>query len=425
MTEEETSASLEALVAAVERTRAAFDWEAAASHAGQALAREDLSPETTFALLDAQAEAHKRLGDLGAEETDLAAMARLAQEMADPERRVQVMLQQVDLCLRHGRLAESRGLARAALDAAREQGAPSLEAAGLVALSRAHAQESHFAEGRDLAEQALARFRAIRHPFGEATALLWLSIANSRQERVAEATAQAEGALELFRREGDREGEARSLNTLGILSSDVAQRRSCYEQALAAYEALGDRRGQAQVRNNLALTNQQVGLYALSANDAFAAVEVVRRMGARIDLAYYLETLARAWLGRGDTDQAEVLFQEGLTLSREVGDTSVVGAYLFGLGRTAQVGGRLTEAVALYQQAADCFEGLDIPTEHAICLAWLGAASLELGDVDTARALTAQAVSVLEPAAGAASEYPPQEIWWCRYQALAALGRSL
>ncbi len=420
MTEGEMSASLEALITAAERARTAFDWEATLSIAGQALARPDLPPETAFALLDAQAEAHQRLGDLEAEEAARAAMARLASDLGDAERRVQATLQHVDLYLRQGRVADSKALSRAALDVARACGALHLEAAALVGLSRAYQVESRFDEARDLGEQALAQFRSLDNPLGEAMALLWLSITNSRQERVVEAAAQARAALEIFRREGDRAGEARALNTLGIRSPDVAQRRSYYEQALAAYEAVGDRRGQAQVHNNLAITSQQVGLYVLSGNDASEAVEVVRRMGARVDLAYYLDTLARAWLGRGDADRAEAVFEEGLAVCREVGDASVEASYIFGLGRAAHAAGRMSRAAELYQAAADRFGSLDIPAEQATCLAWLGAARLQLGDLDAARALTAQAVALLERAAGVAQEYPPQEIWWFRYQALAA-----
>ncbi len=421
MTELETSTSLEALLAAAKRARAAFDWETTVSSTRQALAREGIPPGTAYALLDLQAEAHKRLGALGAEEADLAAMACLAKQMGDLERDEQVLVRQVDLTLRQGSLAESRRLARAALDAARKRGDRSLEAAALIALSRASVEESSsLAEGRDLAEEALALYRSVGDPVGEATALLWLSAARSRQVQVSGAAAQAKAALALFRREGDREGEGRSLNLLGIVSPDFAQRRSYYEQALSAYETLGDRRGQAQVHNNLALTNQQMGLYALSCQDATEAVEVVRRMGARLDLAYYLDTLARAWLGRGDAGRAETLFREGLALSREVGDATVEAAFLLGLGRAAQATGRLLEAAELYRKAADIFERLEIPTEQATSLAWLGTTSLALGDLDAARGQTTQAASLFGRAVGATSEYPPQETWWCRYQVLAA-----
>jgi signal transduction histidine kinase/DNA-binding response OmpR family regulator/putative methionine-R-sulfoxide reductase with GAF domain/tetratricopeptide (TPR) repeat protein len=421
MTDESTSIpSLEDLVAAAERSRAAFDWEAAVFHSSRALAQAGIPPETAYALLDTQAEAHRLLGDLSAEEADREAMARLAGELRDLRRQGQVMVRMSDLRYRQGSMPEARHLAQAALDEARQSGDRALEAAGLVALSFVDIAEGLFDPGRERAEQAAALFRSLGDSIGEAWALFWLANANSRQERVAEANAQLRAALELFRRGEDREGEGRILNGQGIICPDLAQRRAFYEQALAAYSAIGDRPRQAQVHNNLALLNAQMGLYALARDDAQEAVEAARRMGARVELAYYLDTLARAWLDLGELGRAEELFQEGLVLAREIGDVVVEAAYTLGLGRAAHASGRLAQACDLYRTAADFFGKVSIPAEQGTCLAWLGAAHLALGDVETARACTSQAVALLESVSGAGLEYPPQEIWWLRYRALAA-----
>ena len=154
MTELRKSLSLEDAVVAVERLRAACDWEPILIHADQALSQQPVPPQAAFALLDARAEAHHHLGHLTAEDADLEAMARLVAETDDGERAAQVALRQVDLYLRQGRVGEAKGLALATLDAARERGARHLEAGGLVALSRALQVESRFAEARDLAESA-------------------------------------------------------------------------------------------------------------------------------------------------------------------------------------------------------------------------------------------------------------------------------
>jgi PAS domain S-box-containing protein len=412
--------SLQDLVAAAERARVAFDWEAAASYSDRSLAREGIPAETAFALLDGQAEGHRHLGDGAAEEEALEAMARLADELHDPERQLRVKLRQADLRFRQGRLAESRSMAQAVLEEARQRGDRALEAASLLAMSMPYVNESRFAEGRECAQQAAALFHSLSDPVGEAWARLWLSFADSRQERAAEAGVGLRAALELFRRGGDREGEARVLNGLGISCPDLAEKRALYEQALALYDTIGDRPRQAMVHNNLAAINTQMGLYGLAYDEGSKAVESGRRTGARGDLTYYLDTLARVCLALGDVGKAEKLCQEGLALTREIGDAGIEGYYAFGLARAAHVGGRLAEAGDLYRAAAELFAGVGIPGEQAACLAWLGAANLELGAVEAARELTAQAISLLEGVAGAAIEYPPQDTWWCRYQALTA-----
>lgn len=412
--------SLAELAAAAERARVLFDWEMVLSHSGQALAREGIPHETAYALLEGQAEAHRHLGDLAAEEASLEAMARTAGEMGDPHRQLQVTVRQVDLRGRQGRLAEARSLAETALVAARQSGDGALEAAALLALSVTYMEESRFAEGRSYGEQAVELFRTMDDPAGEGWALFWLSVADSRQALPEEGVARSLAALELFRRGGDREGEARTLNGLGILCTDLAQKRSYYEKALTAYMAVGDRLRQAMIRNNLAHANERMGLYLLARDDAAEAVDAVRSMGARLDLSYFLDTLARTCLSLGEVGRAEELYQEGLVLAREAGDRVLEANYLYGLARAAHASRRLVEAGDRYQAAADLFGSLGIRAEQASSLAWLGTARLALGDLEAAEACTAQAAALLESIADTAAEYPPQEVWWCRYQVLAS-----
>jgi PAS domain S-box-containing protein len=418
--ESETNLIHSELVAAAERARAAFDWETAVAYSGQALACKDIPPDTAFSLLDGQAEAHRRLGDLAAEEADLEAMACLADQLGDAQLPVQVAARRSDLRFRQGHMPEAQRLAQAVLDQAREWADHPLEAAGFLAMARARLGESRLSEVRVWAEQAAELYDSLGDTAGKAQAILILANAISRQEQAAEGNAGYRTALELFHQLGDREGEARALNGLGILCPDLAQRRSYYEQALTAFSAVHDRRGQAQIHNNLALTNEQMGLYALAREDAHEAVEAARQMGSRVELAYYLDTLARIYLDMGDSLTAEKLSREGLALAREVGDVSVEAAYAYGLARTAHAGDRLADACDLYQTAADLFGHVGIPAEQATCLAWMGTARLAAGEVEAALACTAQAIDVMESVSGAGAEYPLQETWWCRYRVLAA-----
>ena len=406
------------LVAAAERARAAFDWEAAVSSSGRALSAGGISPEIAYDLLDGQAESHRHLGDLAAEEADLDAMVLAAEALDDPVRLMTAGLRRADVYSRQGRLLEARQVALAVLDQALSREDRVLEASGRLAVCMICVLESRFADAREHGEQAAQIFRSQGAQAGEGWALFWLSVADARQDHPADAIARSEAALELFRRAGEREGEARTLNGLGILCADLAQKRAFYEQALAAYAALGERHRQAMVYNNLALLNEHLGLYALARDQACEAVDTARRTGARVDLASYLDTLARALLGLGDATGAEQLFGEGLALSRKVGDAALEANYTFGLARAAHACARLAEACDLYRSAADLFGGLGISGEQGTCLAWLGAAKLELGDVEAARTCTLQAASLQERPAGAAAEYPPQDAWWFRYQAL-------
>ncbi|HNS50842.1 MAG TPA: GAF domain-containing protein [Anaerolineae bacterium] len=415
-----TAAPKDGWLAATARARAAYDWEAAVSVCSQGLEQPGLPPEVTYALLDTLSQAHQMLGDLASQEIDLEAMARLATELGDPRREGQVIMRRADLLGRRGRAPEARRLAQSALDSARLRGDRSLEAAALTALSCVDGLWGSYDSARERGERALELFRSLGDPLGEAQALWWLSMANTRQERNAEAIDQTETALGLYRLVGDRDGEARCLNALGISNPDVGQRRALYEQALAAFGAIGNRPRQAQMHNNLALANMQMGLYALAREDAANAVATARRIGARVDLAYYLDTLARVCMALNEAAESEALGQEGLSLSREVGDQGVEGSYLIGLGRAALAAGRLLEAAELLREAAGLYERMGVPAEQATCLAWLGAVCLELGDVEAAQMHTSRAADLIASIDSGATEYPPQEVWWWHYRALAA-----
>ena len=107
--------SIDDLRAEAARASRAYEWQQALRLCSQALGATGeetppLSAQTTYDLLDGRAECYRHLGNLAAEETDLAAMAALTSELADPVRQVRVMHRQVWLQIRQGRLAEARGL---------------------------------------------------------------------------------------------------------------------------------------------------------------------------------------------------------------------------------------------------------------------------------------------------------------------------
>jgi signal transduction histidine kinase/DNA-binding response OmpR family regulator/tetratricopeptide (TPR) repeat protein/nitrate/nitrite-specific signal transduction histidine kinase len=406
---------------AANRATAAHDWENALPLYTQAVEQMPVQePEVAYALLSGRAECHRHLGDVAAQDADLETMARLTQEMGDQTRQIRVANRQVRVRIQQGRLAEARHLAETALVQARGQGDGGLEADSLAALSDAFLRSGEYAQSREYAQRALTLYRDLDHQPGQAHCHYLLAGAVRRLGDVAQDRAHSQAALDLYRRLGDREGEGNILNSLGIAEIDHARQRAYYERALAAFEAVGHRERQAMMGNNLALIYWLLGLYGRAREYGERAVGWARKMQARYMLAYYLDGLGRAYLASGALDRAEQLFREGLTLSQEVGDPFAELTYWLGLGWHALTQGQVAEARDFFQKAADLAGEIQGSADQATALAWLGAAHLDLGDGESARACTAQAVTLLEVTGGVAGEYLPQEVWWWHYQALCA-----
>ncbi len=422
MTDEtRTIPSLQDLQTAAARARAAFDWQLAASLYTQALEQPAArAREVSYALRDARAECHRHLGDLAAEDADLEAMVRLAQEKGDQAGQIQVTNRQVQVRIQQGRLAEARHLAERALAQARELGDPKLEADSLAALGNACWRLAEYLPGREHAEAAMALYRELGHQPGEARCHYLLSLAAWRLGDRVQMEAHHRAALELYRLLGDREGEGVALNSLVLMATDLARQRTYYGQAQAAFAAIADRLGQAMIDNNQAYLYWRLGLHGRVREHAGRAVAWAREVGAGYRLAYHLDGLGRAYLALGHLEQARALFEEGLALCQEVGDSWAETAYWLGLGQCALAQGRPAEGRGFFQKAADLAAQIHAQGDQASALAWLGAVHLALGDVEAARACTAEAAA-LEGAAGRGSiEYTPQEVWWWRYRALTA-----
>jgi PAS domain S-box-containing protein len=419
-----TELSIHELQAAATQAQAAFQWQEAISLYSQALAQQEVPPTKAYDLVDGRATCYRQVGDFPAAEADLEALTRLARELGDTPREIQATNQQADLQVRQGRLAEAQEAADLALSLARQaadlaaQTRRKLEADCLVALGEIHERLGEWASSKEHSQQALDLYLELGNPAGEARARRQLGGVYSRIGRADEGQAQLERALELYCHLEDREGEGNTLNQLGLAASDRAQRRACYEQALAIFEALGNRERQAIMLNNLAGVYKWLGLYRQAQEYAEQAVQIAREAEKGLILLYSLGSLGEAFLGLGDTKRAASLLFEARALAQEVGDRWVEAVYWLDLGRVALAAGEPFKAVDHFHESARMFGELEA-LEEATALAWLGAAYLAQDKREAARKVTAQAVALVKAAGTAGREYPPQEVWWRRYEALA------
>ena len=104
-------------------------------------------------------------------------------------------------------------------------------------------------------------------------------------------------------------------------------------------------------------------------------------------IARFLGELGKLFMDQGDHGQAEILFEEVLTLSRELGDASTLGSSLVDLGYVLLMQGNHGRVTALGEEAATLLREGGYTGSFACALNCLGWAALLRGDHEQARTL--------------------------------------
>lgn len=420
-----TVESVPELQRAAAEARQAYEHDVAIAHYSKALALlrtpgAEPALETEYNLLATRAECYEMVGDFSATEADLKAMADLAKTIGDSTRQIEVLNRQAALMNQLGHAVEAQQAAEAAVALARNAGNRKQEADSLTALGRAFEQLSEYNRSQQCFEQALGFYRELGDRTGEVRCLWGLGVSFTFTNRATQAREYLIPALALSRELGDRTGEANILSMLAHATTDYAQMRTYYEDALAIFQDVGNRERQAVALNNLGWVYWSLGLYSQACYYGEQAAQIARELKASYTLSFTLDSLGRAYLGLGAADQAQQVFEEGYALAVEISDRRQEAYYWLGFGRVALKRRRLDEACQFLQQAIDLFDELDIPTDHAGALAWMGKAHLDLDNWPAAYRFTAAAVEILTTVGDVNFEFPPQDVWWLHYQVLRA-----
>jgi signal transduction histidine kinase/predicted ATPase len=376
------------------------------------------APERVYEILAHRAEGYRLLGRPRAQLADLEEMARLADTMEDPGRRITATLRQVEVAVQLGESADALQAAQEALELARQLDERALEADCLDQLGGAHFALGDLENAYICHEGALYICRELEDAEGEAHNLWHLGVIAGQRGQLSKAMTHLQASLGLFRELGDRAGEELALNAVAIFTEDRALQRDYYEQALAIAKSLGDRTRQIRIYNNLGLTYWALGLYGRARELLEPALQIAREMRSRTPLSAILETMGRIYFALGELTQARRLFEEGRALARDTGDRTTESLHNYALGRVWLARGNPQRASELLNIACEMQEEIGLGSYRFTTLAWLGTAFLEMGDWEQADAYTAQSVGMLESVGG--EEFPPQEAWWLRYCVLAA-----
>ena len=235
------------------------------------------------------------------------------------------------------------------------------EGDALTDLGRVRQTAGDLAGAGELLTQALEICRAIGHREGEAAALTEsgivgiltgdpvgaadaltqaLEICRTTGNRQIEAAALTElgrvryfagdpegatdaltRALEIRRATGNRRGEAFTLTELASVlqtTGDLAGATDVLTQALEVYRATGHRQGEANALAKLGSVRRLSGDPAGAIDALTRALEIYRATGDRNNEAWALNPYAAAVAATGDLPRARALYQQALTMNREL-----------------------------------------------------------------------------------------------------------
>ena len=400
------------------------EWDQAADLYTQALDISKNSPAFSaieqFDTLEKRSACYRRLGKINAESSDLEAMLLLAQQIGSLFMQVKVLNLLEFASTQQGEAEKAMRYAEQAVRLARQSGDRKLEADSLTALCDAVSRQGRFAEAFKISDEVIQIYRALDNPAGEAQILRAISYVNSIEGNTAIAHQQAERSLELYRRVGDLEGQGNALNILAISEPDHAKKRDFYEQAIVLFRSVGNHERYITIVNNLGVDYFSLGLYERAIQMTQQALNFAIQTRHKLRKVYYRGNLADAKLGLGESEEAIQILSENIYLAEQVGDRPVLAGTRLSLGIAYLKQGKPGEALGYLERTYKDFVELDM-SDQMTALAWVGAAQLALGKVETALQTTQQATLLQEKyktSTTTITNFAQQDIWWWRYVAL-------
>ena len=409
--QENVPQNLSQLTAQAEAAEAAFDHETAVAHYSNALELPDLTPETRFALLNSRATVFLHWGDLQRYAEDVQQLIILARAAGNKSVLAETMAVHGANLANFGPKTPSLAFAQEAIALAKELQDDRLLGFSLMVLVPRLYEDNQ--DSWHILYEALECARGA----GDLDLLFittrLLTLAHNTFNQPEESRHFAAEARALASQSGDVYQRIQALWISGIAETDLAQGRIYQEQALSGARTANAQSVISEIANSMASLMAQLGLFGRATAYATEAAESAKRLGLITSYVNILESLGRAYLGKGALAEAARVFRKGLEAQDEVAYIQVF--HKFGLGLVALADGRPQEALAHFQPLSESFDPI-----KPLALAAQGTAYLLLGDAQKALEQTSQAAAIIESGA-LISEIPTQEILWRHYQVLQVL----
>jgi class 3 adenylate cyclase/tetratricopeptide (TPR) repeat protein len=337
-----------------------------------------------YDLLLARERVYDLQGDRPAQARDLAALAALAEALADDRRRAEVTLRQAHNRLMTGDFPAAIEHAQNAASLAHVAGDLAREAAAYLewgwALMR---QAADYAAARDRLQRALDLGHAANLPQVESTGLRVLGLIALDEGDFAAAWDTTEQALQIARRSGDRPNETKAIGNLGFIARErgaYAEARIYSEQCVRLTRELGDRRTEIIAWIGLCLDSGVTGDYDNAMHAIEQAQQIIRAIGDRQYEGWALHCLALILHELGDEPAAWGANARAIQILRELRDESQLARALVVAGHVARALGDLDGAAEAYAEGIKLRRSLGVSNREAEPLAGLARVALGRGD---------------------------------------------
>ena len=258
------------------------------------------------------------------------------------------------------------------------------------ALWRFWAVRCHYSDGRTFLKRALAGSGQIRAEV-RAKALIGAGEFALDQGDYHQAEVLLEETLALFRQIGDRRGIAHTLRELGRVAlerGDLTAGRTLLEEALTHSREVDDKEYVAWSLSGLADIESSQGEYARACSLHEEALTMQRAIGNKKGIVSSLLNLAEVLLvSQSDRTTVGSLLEEGLGLSKELGDPEALAYSLHLLGQVALDRGDIDMARSLAEESVVLWREMGNRTGTVWSVGLLARVAVSRGDYAVARAL--------------------------------------
>jgi len=217
----------------------------------------------------------------------------------------------------------------------------------------------------------------------------------------ARAVAEAEAS-------GEQVALAEALRTTAWAKIELGQLddRGYLERALAIYEDLNDLSGQANTHNQLGMYAYWKGDWATALDSYGRGVDLNRRIGNPVHLAFQLYNIGEIYLDQGRFDEAAAQFTDADREWRAAGYRSGVASVAVMLGRVAAGEGAFDDARRLFDEAIAGFRASGSNVDVVEAQARLAESLLLADDVEAALATADDALAQARSLGGVSSHLP-------------------
>lgn len=287
------------MAARVEYTRAGdhaarvYSNKDAVRYYSKALATAAEANQERFYLLASRARVYDLTAQRDQQRMDVEEMLKIAENLGDPELKIDALLAQTDLLLETNHL-EARKPAETALGLAQANQDPIREARALRRLGYQARNQYDLFRSQQVLSRAIKIFREAGLTDQAASSLHILSLTLNDLGRNQEAIQAVEEALQISRQSGNRLQEATSLRRLAIayMSANQHERALPYAgSALDLHRELGDRAEECHALNVLGLIATWVGTPTEAESYLRRSIKLSEEIGADQSLIFATENL--------------------------------------------------------------------------------------------------------------------------------------